>query len=103
RREKQLRYNAEHGITPRQIEKALVSIMGNREEFSTRHKVYVEPDKTDIAADPVVQYMDRKALEKAIDKTRKAMESAARELDFIEAARLRDEMYALQKLLESKS
>jgi len=103
RREKQLRYNAEHGITPRQIEKALVSIMGNREEFSARHKVYVEPEKTDIAADPVVQYMDRKALEKAIEKTRKAMESAAKELDFIEAARLRDEMYALQKLLESKN
>lgn len=103
RREKQLRYNAEHGITPRQIEKALVSIMGNREEFSSRHKVYVEPENTDIAADPVVQYMDRKALEKAIEKTRKAMENAARELDFIEAARLRDEMYALQKLLESKN
>jgi len=103
RREKQLRYNAEHGITPRQIEKALVSIMGNREEFSSRHKVYVEPENTEIAADPVVQYMDRKALEKAIEKTRKAMESAARELDFIEAARLRDEMYALQKLLESKN
>lgn len=103
RREKQLRYNAEHGITPRQIEKALVSIMGNREEFSTRHKVYVEPEKTDIAADPIVQYMDRKALGKAIEKTRKAMESAATNLDFIEAARLRDEMYALQMLLKSKN
>jgi len=101
RREKQLQYNEKHGITPKQIEKALTSILGDRGEYASRNKVYVEPEKVDVAADPVVKYMDKKALEKAIEKTRKAMESAAKELDFIEAARLRDEMYALQAMLST--
>jgi excinuclease ABC subunit B len=63
----------------------------------------VEPVKFDVAADPVVKFMNREALEKAIEKTRKSMEKAASDLDFIEAARLRDEMAELQKLLRSKS
>ena len=54
----------------------------------------------EIAADPVVKYMGKEGLEKAIDKARKQMEKAARELDFIEAARFRDEMYAYQELLK---
>jgi len=55
-----------------------------------------------VAADPVVRYMDKKALQKTIDKTRKSMEAAARQLDFIEAARLRDEMYRLEKYMREK-
>ena len=66
-------------------------------------KAYIEPERPDIAADPVIRYMNREALEKAIEKTRKNMEKAASELDFIQAARLRDEMSDLQKLLRNKS
>ncbi|MFA5819872.1 MAG: UvrB/UvrC motif-containing protein, partial [Bacteroidales bacterium] len=66
-------------------------------------RAYIEPERPDIAADPVVKYMNREALEKAIEKSRKSMEKAAAELDFVEAARFRDEMSDLQKLLRSKS
>ncbi len=102
RREKQLNYNEAMGITPRQIIKATTSIMGDLSGKKGMKKAYIEPQTTDVAADPVVQYMDQKALEKAIDKTRRSMENAARELDFIEAARLRDEMYELEKILKSR-
>lgn len=96
RREKQTAYNIEHNITPTQIVKAHVSMM---------NQGFV-PDsvaaKQMIAADPVVQYMSTDALKKAIDKTKKDMEAAAKEMDFDTAARLRDEMFALQSLLSSK-
>ena len=97
RREKQLKYNEEHNITPQQIKKASKSIMGKKPKDT-----YVEPESVTLAADPVVQYMGKEALEKAIEKTKKSMQKAAKELDFIEAARLRDEMYELEKLLKSK-
>lgn len=101
RREKQLKFNEENGITPRQIVKAVGSIMGEKNEAVVKgKKVYVEPDQVNVAADPVVQYMNPGGLEKAIEQTKKAMQKAAKELDFIEAARLRDEMYALQELLK---
>lgn len=102
RREKQLKYNEENNITPRQIIKAVGSIMGDKSAETTvkGKKAYVENDKINVAADPVVQYMKPENLEKAIDQTKKAMQKAAKELDFIEAARLRDEMYALQELLK---
>lgn len=104
RREKQLKYNEENGITPRQIIKAVGSIMGEKPEAIVKgKKVYVEPDKINVAADPVVQYMNTGGLEKAIEQTKKAMQKAAKELDFIEAARLRDEMYALQEMLKKNS
>ena len=98
RREKQLKYNEEHNITPQQIKKASKSIMGKKPKDT-----YVEPESVTLAADPVVQYMGKEALEKAIEKTKKSMQKAAKELDFIEAARLRDEMYELEKLLKSKT
>jgi excinuclease ABC subunit B len=65
-------------------------------------KAYIEPDRPDVAADPVIKYMNSEALEKVIEKTRKSMEKAASELNFVEAARFRDEMADLQKLLKSK-
>lgn len=99
RREKQLRYNEKHGITPTQIVKAHKSILGGKQ---TGAKVYVEPEKVDYAADPVVKYMTRTQLLDAIEHARKAMEAEAKQLNFIEAARYRDEMYALQKMLDSK-
>jgi excinuclease ABC subunit B len=65
-------------------------------------KAYIEPEKPDIAADPVIKYMNREALEKAVEKAKKSMEKAAAELDFIEAARFRDEMASLQVLMKGK-
>jgi excinuclease ABC subunit B len=101
RRIKQLAYNQEHDITPRQIVKSTKSLFDlNREELQAG--AYGGQAKADIAADPVVQYMSNEGLEKAIDKAKKQMEKAAKELDFIEAARFRDEMFALQELLTSK-
>ena len=99
RREKQLRYNEEHGITPTQIVKAKRHTVGTDE---TAAQYYVEPEKVNLAAEPVVAYMSREALQKAIDKTKKQMERAADKLDFMEAARLRDEMFELQKVLAEK-
>jgi len=102
RREKQLRYNEKMGITPAQIVKRTGTILTGLGKKGVSVKAYVEPETPDIAADPVVKYMDREALEKAIDKTRKNMEKSASELDFPEAARLRDEIAALQSLLKNK-
>ena len=102
RREKQLRYNQEMNIKPRQIVKTGDSIMAGI-QFKTGQKVYAGmEDRVNLAADPVVRYMDRHALEKAIEKTRKAMEKAASALDFIEAARYRDEIAELEKMLHAR-
>jgi excinuclease ABC subunit B len=103
RREKQLKYNEKMGITPRQIIKKTGTILSGLSKKGIAVKAYIEPERPDIAADPVVKYMDRGALEKAIEKTRKNMEKAASELDFIQAARLRDEISDLQTLLRNKS
>ncbi len=103
RREKQLKYNQEMGITPTQIVRKSGSILTGLSKKGVQVKAYIEQERPDIAADPVVKYMNSSALEKAIEKSRKNMEKAASELDFIEAARFRDEMSDLQKLLRSKS
>ena len=102
RRIKQMKYNEDMGITPTQIRKKSGSALSGLTRKGAVVKAYIEPEKPDIAADPVVKYMNREALEKAIDKTKKNMEKAAADLDFIEAARFRDEMIDLQSLLRSK-
>lgn len=102
RRIKQLKYNEENNITPQQIIKAMTSIMGTVKKEYVRSEFYTGPETADVAADPVVQYMSPKALEKAIDNTKKSMEKAAKLLDFVEAARLRDEMYSLQRILNER-
>ena len=66
------------------------------------NQYYVEPFETDLAADPLLQYMDADALKKTMDKTKRSMEKAARELNFIEAARLRDELFKLQEFAEKQ-
>jgi excinuclease ABC subunit B len=98
RREKQLAYNELHGITPTAI------IKGERNSFSkTEPNAYIEPELSQgIAADPVVQYMSKPALEKAIARTKKAMQEAAKKLDFLEAAQYRDELFKLEALLKGK-
>jgi len=102
RREKQLKYNDEMGIVPAQIVRKTGTILAGLSRKGVTVKAYIEPERTDIAADPVIKYMNREALQKAIEKTRKNMEKAASELNFIEAARFRDEMTDLQKLLKGK-
>ena len=105
RRSKQMEYNIEHGITPRTILKSRESIMGQTKVADSRKapaKAYTGPSETSVAADPVVAYMAKPELEKLIQTTQKSMEKAAKELDFIEAARLRDELSQLKTLLEKK-
>jgi excinuclease ABC subunit B len=102
RREKQREYNLEHGITPKQITRSKESIMNQTKVADSKvseSKAYVESEFINMAADPVVKYMGQDEIKKLISQTKKTMEKAAKELDFIEAARLRDEMYALEKLI----
>ncbi len=106
KREKQLAYNAANNITPAQIVKNIASIMGETSDDGltdkSGKKYYTEKDEITIAADPVVQYMRIEDINKAVNRTRKNMEKAVKELDFVEAARLRDELFALQKVLKER-
>ncbi|MDM8004247.1 MAG: excinuclease ABC subunit UvrB [Bacteroidota bacterium] len=98
RQAKQMKYNEEMGITPQQIVKKSGSMLKGLSHKGVEVRAYTGPEKVDVAADPVVKYMTREQLDKAIEKTRKAMEKAAAALDFIEAARLRDEIEGMRRL-----
>ena len=94
RREKQLYYNATHGVMPRQAIKSGTKMLSG-ESLSTTYDLSGQP--LSAAADPVAAYMTDRDIEVAIRLAREAMESAARDLDFTAAARYRDQMYALQE------
>jgi len=96
RREKQLLYNEKHGITPQQIVKNTQSTL-IKQDFKVEQSAYIEKETYSIAADPVVQYMTKKDLEKLISKTKKAMLEAAKKLEFLEAAQYRDELIKLEE------
>lgn len=111
RRSIQLKYNEEHGITPKQIVKDIKSILPTEKEDAmqtvgtnrqTAAQVYLEPEAGAFAADPIVLQMTRPELERSIENTKKMMEEAARKLDFIQAAQYRDEIVRLEKQLELK-
>ena len=98
-------YNEVNNITPTQINKSMQDILGQTAVADVKGKTqrsYVERENIDMAADPVIQYMPKEKLRKLIARTRKSMEVAVKEMDFLEAARLRDELFSLEKLLESK-
>jgi len=98
----QIAYNEEHGIIPTQIIRSTESIMGQTAVADSRSKspvAYIEKEEINVAADPVVRYMSKSELQKLINQSRRAMEKAVKELDFSEAARFRDEMFAYQKYI----
>lgn len=105
RRKIQIDYNKANNITP-------TTIIRSKEEIFRQTKVadskkstrqyYIEDEEKSLAADPVVAYLSKEELTKMADRTRKAMEKAAKELEFMEAARLRDELMAIQKMIQAK-
>lgn len=123
RRQIQLKYNADHGITPQQIRKDIkgtLSAFADAQQHDTpkpttnvnaadkkqapkRYQPYIEPEGYAYAADPIVKRMTRKQLEKSIADTTELMKEAARQLDFLQAAQYRDEIVRLQSLLDEET
>jgi excinuclease ABC subunit B len=106
RRKIQEDYNKEHGIVPKTVLKSKEAILAQTKVVDSKKapkKYYVEDEEASLAADPVVAYLSKDELLKMADRTRKAMEKAAKELEFMEAAKLRDEYMAIQKMIESKA
>jgi excinuclease ABC subunit B len=111
RRTKQLKYNEEHGITPQQIIKKIDtnSLVKGESDAATKpakdltYRPYIEPDKMEMVADPIIEKMSREQIEKSIANTTALMKKAAKELDFLQAAQYRDEIIRLQEELEARS
>lgn len=105
RRATQIAYNELHGITPITINKSKGEIMDQTKVADSNKftKQYIEPEgEPSLAADPVVALLSKPELTKMVDRAKRDMDKAAKDLDFVEAARYRDEMFALQKLIDSK-
>ena len=123
RRQIQLKYNADHGITPQQIRKDIKGALSafadaqqhdapktasagkaaDSNQAPKRYQPYIEPEGYAYAADPIVKRMSRKQLEKSIADTTELMKEAAKQLDFLQAAQYRDEIVRLQSLLEEQT
>jgi excinuclease ABC subunit B len=102
RREKQMKYNEEHGITPQPIVKSKSSALGQKAATVEPH-AYVEPDYYSLVAEPTQSsYTSGDDLKKQIEKTRKAMLAAAKKLEFLEAAQLRDQLIMLEDKLKEE-
>lgn len=107
RRAKQMAYNEEHGITPTQIKRDRSDVMRQTavidiHDTDRKRAYYVEPEELSLAADPVMKYMTKDQVEKNVQVLETQMRKAAKELDFMAAAQLRDELFAMRKLLEDK-
>lgn len=105
RRATQKAYNELHGITPITVNKSTAEIMSQTKVADSNKfsKQYIEPEgEPSLAADPVVALLNKTELTKMIERAKKDMDKAAKDLDFVEAARCRDEMFALQKIIDSK-
>ena len=100
RREKQLAYNKKHGITPKQVVKTGISLLGEKPHTKAAEHMESQPSRT---VDPIIKDMTRQQLEKVVEKTRKQMTAAAKKLDFIGAAQFRDELIKLEELLKNKA
>ena len=104
RRDKQSRYNSEHGITPTQIRKAVAESFLPSGVSDEKSRSYgLSSSSSAKIADPVVGYMDSSQLGKAIARVRRLMTEAASRMDFIEAAQYRDEMFKLEEMLKEKN
>ena len=105
RRKVQQDYNLANGITPTTIIHTQKSILGQTKVADSKKstkRYYIEDEERSLAADPVMAYLSKEELQKMSEWTRRAMEKAAKELEFMEAARLRDEYLAIQKLMDQK-
>lgn len=102
RREIQMAYNKEHGITPQQIRKARTSVFSLRKEEQFSVKSYTQDSSIAIASEDKIQYMTKDELKKAIEKARKQMSAAAKKLEFLEAAQFRDQVIKLEDELKAK-
>ena len=105
RRIKQIKYNEAHGITPTTVTKSREAIIKQTSVMDFKDGVqqpYIEKDINSFAADPIVQYMTQAELKATIDKSKKEMEKASKDLDFIMAAKWRDDMYALEHVYNEK-
>lgn len=123
RRQIQLKYNADHGITPQQIRKDIKGTLSafadaqlhdaqkpvgtgkavDSKQTPKRYQPYIEPEGYAYAADPIVKRMSRKQLEKSIADTTELMKEASKQLDFLQAAQYRDEIVRLQSLLDEET
>jgi excinuclease ABC subunit B len=103
RRSIQMAYNDEHGIVPQTLAKSREEILSRQSVLDIRGKkqYYVEPEVLSIAADPIVAYMSRDQIERMVKETEDNMKKAAKDLDFITAAQLRDELFALKEKLKT--
>jgi len=105
RREKQIKHNIDNSLIPMPLPKNKKDILKQSAVVpgqKIRPTVYLENESFGLAADPVVRYMSAEDLSKSIERTRKAMQKAGKQLDFMEAARLRDEIAELEKFLQKK-